>query len=327
MHRHSRFDFLIPQAGFDNDRADWAKSVLLSVLVGSSFWFCPGLARAETLPELLAQQVVDGLPPPPSLPSALPIAPVQPPGVTERNVPPSFSDSVRPIRPESQPARPTTQIAPPPIESGYAVYVNGDSPLLLGQVRQIESGAFLQTHGSEQVIQAGLFREKASAIEQVSNLESQGIEAEVVEVSYNATSNPASTPELMAASNVAPIIPDSPSDRTTSDQLAATPSIEFGQQPPSLSQSGFSNNSEPVSAGRHSYYVVVPGRTSNLPDISSLVTLLGAGLDLSENNNQERSSPLGPHVLVGPFTSRTTANRWTRYFRDFGMDARVYYKR
>jgi hypothetical protein len=32
-------------------------------------------------------------------------------------------------------------------------------------------------------------------------------------------------------------------------------------------------------------------------------------------------------VLVGPFTNRNAATRWNRYFRDFGMDARVYYRR
>jgi hypothetical protein len=329
MHLHNPFIFLTPQPnGFDRYDPAWKRFACLTMLLGSGLWFYTGVAKAEALPELLlTQQVVDGLPPAPLPPSSQPVTPVPPTGLTDGNTLPSFSsESVRPALPP-QLIRPTPQVGTSSIESGYAVYVNGDSPLLLSQVRQVESGAFLQTHGSEQVIQAGLFREEASARQQVTHLESQGIEAEVVEVSRSTMTSSSEVPssELMATSNAAPMSLAPSPDPADSNQLAATPpSIIFGQQPPALSQ----NSSGTVNvSSRRSYYVVVPGRSSDLPQISNLITNLSVSLNVSENNNQERPSPLGPHVLVGPFVDRTTASRWNRYLRDFGMDARVYYGR
>lgn len=64
--------------------------------------------------------------------------------------------------------------------SAYEVYVNGSSPLLLDQVRQIDSQAFVTTRQGQSVIQAGSFNQWESAQQRVQALNNFGIGAEVV---------------------------------------------------------------------------------------------------------------------------------------------------
>jgi hypothetical protein len=61
----------------------------------------------------------------------------------------------------------------------YIVYVNGDSPYLLQQVRSIEPNASVQRYQGQTVIQAGTFDQEASARRQIAALNSQGIMAEM----------------------------------------------------------------------------------------------------------------------------------------------------
>ncbi len=72
-----------------------------------------------------------------------------------------------------------------------------------------------------------------------------------------------------------------------------------------------------------SYFVVIPGKTRNLSDITAQVLRLG----VRRNAVSQREAPRGPHVAVGPFNSRGEADRWSSYFRSVGMDARVYFRR
>lgn len=59
----------------------------------------------------------------------------------------------------------------------YMVYVNGDSPYLLQQVRAIEPTASIQRYQGQSVIQAGTFENEASAKRQIAALNAQGLMA------------------------------------------------------------------------------------------------------------------------------------------------------
>ena len=59
----------------------------------------------------------------------------------------------------------------------YGVYINGDSPLLLAQVRRIEPEAFVRHGGG--MIQAGVFSDQSNAQQRVQALEEWGIMAQV----------------------------------------------------------------------------------------------------------------------------------------------------
>ena len=82
-------------------------------------------------------------------------------------------------------ALPLVNLAPSPVRTpvthlkGYRVYVNGDSSLLLQQVRAIEPTAFVQTHQGRRVIQVGLFGNEVNAQQKVALLASRGIQAEL----------------------------------------------------------------------------------------------------------------------------------------------------
>ncbi|MBE9177605.1 hypothetical protein IQ268_03310 [Oculatella sp. LEGE 06141] len=276
----------------------------ISLVMTTGSWIAtPAYAGTTGDRLLLAQQVIDGLPPPPPLifeqPAQQPVQPL--------NSPPAGTPLVPRV---DTPAQASPQ-------QRYLVYVNGDSPLLLAQVRKVESGAFLQTYQERQVIQAGLFSEQTSAERQAATLASQGIVAEVIPISGS---------ELTAASGQS--APQTVNIATPSPDLIPVTQvpreIEFGQ-PAQISQAG-TQPFESAALPDNSYYVAIPERASNIESVSNQVRRLGGGLGIGQVTN-ERSAPRGTHVLVGPFTSRGTAARWSRYFRDFGLDARVYYRR
>jgi hypothetical protein len=72
------------------------------------------------------------------------------------------------------------------------------------------------------------------------------------------------------------------------------------------------------------YYVVIPGTTQDLPEISDKIIQRTGYSSLV----RERQQPRGPHVAVGPFTERSEAQRWNKYMHELGFgDARVYYSK
>jgi hypothetical protein len=72
------------------------------------------------------------------------------------------------------------------------------------------------------------------------------------------------------------------------------------------------------------YYVVIPGKTQDLPTISDTI-IRNVG---NSNLIQERQQPRGPHVAVGPFAERSEAQRWNKYMHELGFgNARVFYNR
>jgi hypothetical protein len=252
-----------------------------------------------------AQQVIDGLPPSPLPPAQTQTAPDTTPSVT--------------VPPPTQSAQPNPAIAP----SSYVVVVDGNSPLLLSQVQQVEPSASLVPFDDQQLIQAGAFASEAEAIEQVRQLAGRGIGARIV------ATTPVPAPAPVAAQPVAPVgqvdgfpIPDLPTAPVPRE-------IEFESDPPELDELEPSRSildddfeDEPDRA----YYIVIPADDSELPGISEQVIRLAYGFRMSRLVT-ERDSRLGSHVLVGPFSGRSAAERWNDYFRDFGMNSRVYFKR
>lgn len=60
----------------------------------------------------------------------------------------------------------------------FLVYVSGDSPSLLAQVRQVEPRAFMRSHNGRRVIQTGSYANQEYAQEQIIALRSRGITAQ-----------------------------------------------------------------------------------------------------------------------------------------------------
>lgn len=285
----------------------------------------PQLALANPLPNhfLLSQQIVDGLPPPP---------------------PVIFGQEAAPGGQSPSVQAPQLPAASPQAAGQYAVVVNGDSPLLLSQVRTISPNAAIQDNQGQRYILAGLFSNAGQAQQQVAALAAQGIGAQVLSASgqaYPTASNQAAsggpsgqayaaTPQ-MAPSSATPDVPPP-------DLLPVAPvprEVEFGQPPPppegSLPDSTTpaapsQGNAPPVPQDPRQFFVVIPGKEDDLPAISNQVIRLGDSYGIAQLV-QESNKPRGPHVQVGPFVDRSAADRWTRYFRQFGLDARIYYAR
>ncbi|MBW4470117.1 MAG: hypothetical protein KME45_06895 [Stenomitos rutilans HA7619-LM2] len=167
------------------------RAVLRSGIAGS--WGLGGWAIVTlTATSSQAQQVVP-LPPPPT---------VSVPGLSSPN-----SLNSTPL-----PGSETVFLAPVNRSGAtlgqYTVYVNGDSPYLLQQVRAIEPSASVQRYQGQSVIQAGTFDNEASARRQITALNSQGIMAELA---TNAAVN--ATPSSSApTSRYVVVIPGSQND-------------------------------------------------------------------------------------------------------------------
>ncbi|MEO1522839.1 MAG: hypothetical protein AAFU78_18960 [Cyanobacteria bacterium J06633_2] len=280
---------------------------------------------------LLAQQVVDGLPPPPSFPPA------------DGSEFPSPTNS-------------TTPTAPTPEASAdrlFMVAVNGNSPLLLEQVRQVQPTALIQEYNGQPIILVGAYATPALAQEQVTALASNGISASVTPVPSSIfepvpleNEGFAGIPELPPAdfddpSSVAQSVGQPIPPATTVQQAPAPREIEFSPVPSAVPPAPAAQTGVPVQPASpvpstpqpsvstaneladNAYYIVIPGSSESLETVRDQVVLLGGRHDVVT----QRERPLGPHVLVGPFTNRRAASRWNGFLRDFGLNARVYYRR
>jgi superfamily II DNA helicase RecQ len=165
------------------------------------------------------------------------------------------------------------------------VEIEGNSPLLLSQVRQIEPQAFVRQRDG--IIQAGVFADEYNAESRVRALAARGIRAQVTAIADSGT------PWAIATG--------------TDAQLEGTPN--------------FASDLPQYEVALRGYFVVIPGKSSDLPNIAAEVVRLG----VTESAVSQREAPRGPHVAIGPFESRRDADRWTNYFRSAGMDARVYF--
>lgn len=292
-------------------------------LLRPPIWISASVAVLTGLiaPAALAQQVLEGLPPPPTLPPAdqysvpgSPAAPVIMPQA-QPQAQPQGQPAVRP-QPQSRP----TNRSQNPTQKFVVVY--GDSPLLLSQVQQLVPGATVSEYRGQRLIQVGRFADRAEARRQMALLRSRGIQAEILEVPPGQW-NAATAPREAA-------LP--PADTPTADLLPAAPvsrEMVFGQTPsagrPSPVETAAEARALQERDGR-AYFIVVPGNMEELPAIRNQIVRLGDGFAIA-SRLEARDDPRGPHLRIGPFANRAAAERWNRYFQDFGIDARVYFRR
>jgi hypothetical protein len=130
---------------------------------------------AEPSSVLVAQEFnFEAPPPPPSSQFPPVIVPRDPTLPTLEPAPAPFPNSPAPI------SAPPTRALP---SQTYLVYVNGNSPLMLEQVRRVEPEAFRKEYRGRTVIQVGQFIDQSNARRRAEALQDQGIRAEVAQVS------------------------------------------------------------------------------------------------------------------------------------------------
>ena len=272
----------------------------------------PAQAKTVFSNVLIAQAVVEPLPPPP-----------QTPGVpnSQQSLPqlqPSSAQSVIEFK-QSQPYQPSPV---PQYNQNYSrrnhprrnysrrnysrnykqefgrylVYVNGDSAQLLQQVRLIEPKAYIRQFQGRSVIQAGAFSRQYNAQQRVGQLRSYGI---------NRT-------QLVSFANG--------QGSLYSSYGAGGPYSSNGQGSLYSSYGGDYGRNQ----SKSSYYVAIPAKSEELPEIESRIRQ-SVGLNTSVI---ARNHPRGSHVAVGPFAQRLEAEQWNNYLRNQGFgNARVYYGR
>jgi hypothetical protein len=284
----------------------WRAIWLCSGLIGSGLlglpvaWARPMLN--DTTHFLVAQRVVDGLPPPP---------------------PVIFGQ-------ESLAGQPQTAQA-----QRYLVVVGGDNRTMLSQVQQVQPTASIQQYNGQRFIQAGLFNDVNAAQQQVKTLAASGVTAQVVPVAasvvsqtptypansgYGANSGAALPPPEGLPTTTVPSVPAAPAAPTTHPR-----EVEFGGSSASPAPSSTSATASGNRAGRRGYYVIIPSSGRDMSAVTNQISRLTDGLGVE--SMIQSGTARGAHIKIGPFSSRDAAGRWTRYFRDFGMDARVNYGR
>jgi len=255
--------------------------------------------------------------------------------------------------PTPLPPLPASDGVAPASGEQYLVLVNGNSELLLQQVRQIEPGAFVNYVGGRSMIQAGRFNSQQNAQLRANELAGLGIGAEVQTTDYAGAPIPVTPPTDYALTFPASGQPSAQGDQffPTGTVAAAPSAIEFGQAPPFPSgnpatgaafppaPTAFPNNAAPPSGNvapppvsspaamneslPSGYYVVIPANMLQLQNIANRVVTLGAPSSLVRT----RTAPRGPHLAVGPYSDRGLAQEWNDYLRNAGFpSARVHFE-
>ncbi len=234
----------------------------------------------------------------------------------------------------------------------YAVIVNGNSPLLLDQIRLVEPSAFVVAVQGRSAIQAGTFNRWDAAQARVQQLGQLGVGAAVLTIQGPASGafpvvgggsfGPAGVPVSVqpAWQSAAPQIPQAQFPQTQFPQAQAQfPQIQptqvpFGQPsqpffvpqdpPPAtinpLPTNALAPGSLPDEPG--GFYVALPTSGDRLTALANQVVALGAPANLV----RPRTAPRGPHVLVGPFLNQDLAREWQGYFQRTGLDARLHHQ-
>lgn len=195
----------------------------------------------------------------------------------------------------------------------YVVYVNGNSDLLLDQVRRIEPGAFRRSDGGRQVIQAGRFVSRANAQDLSSLLERQGILAQV-----QFLDDPSVPAGIGGENSNFSTIPLETTSLTTPTNLDFTAPIA------STSSIPFATNGISFAAPNATrlYYVAIPTRPGELVNLASEIAATG----VNPANILPKSSRRGAFIAVGPFNDRLEAAVMEATLKQSGFgSARVYF--
>ena len=183
-------------------------------------------------------------PPPPTVPmQPLPSLPVESSPLPNERV---FQAPVINPLPNSVP------IVTPSNRPQYRVFVNGDSPLMLQQVKRVEPQAFIQQFEGRRVIQAGVFSTEANARQQTEALAAQGLASEVT------TSNMGSLPPRNSARGYYVVVPGDRADladfRDRAIRLGVQQkSIQLRERPlgPHLAVGPFAERQQAETMGRY----------------------------------------------------------------------------
>jgi len=195
----------------------------------------------------------------------------------------------------------------------YLVYVNGNSDRLLAQVRRVEPNAFRRNYGGRSVIQAGLFGDTFGANNRLQQLRDEGIGAQIEAIVATPTPVTASSPRV-----------SSPSSSSLSSSQDDIP-LPVAVVPQSLAGTIPSEDARSVAVAvpdASPYWIAIPASKSKLDDVVALVSLSG----VNPPGIQAAKDGRGRFVKVGPFVDRQVAERWNRYLRELGMDARIDYQ-
>ncbi|WP_254172737.1 SPOR domain-containing protein [Planktothrix pseudagardhii] len=65
-------------------------------------------------------------------------------------------------------------------EQRYGVYVNGDSPLLLEVVQQVQPGAIMQRYNNRSIIDLGIYFNQSEAQQLIETLKQQGVQGNII---------------------------------------------------------------------------------------------------------------------------------------------------
>lgn len=203
----------------------------------------------------------------------------------------------------------------------YIVYVNGDSDLLLQQIRRIEPGAFRRNYDNRQVIQAGRFLNLVNAQERVSELENRGILSEIADL--GATSNaPSSVPSSSIGGTTSPAsIVSIPLDTAP---LPVNTTLDFAAPNVSAVSPFSSNTLAPnLMFGQNpAYYVAIPSKPGKLADLTAQLSATGINPTLI----LARASRRGAFIALGPYSDRLSAEVMVANLKNAGFgNARVYY--
>ncbi len=68
------------------------------------------------------------------------------------------------------------------------------------------------------------------------------------------------------------------------------------------------------------YFVIIPGNSNDFSRITNQLTTAG----IASQEISIRTLPFGPHLAIGPYPDRITAQQESGYIRNFGIEARVY---
>ncbi|MGA7936179.1 MAG: hypothetical protein WCA35_21680, partial [Kovacikia sp.] len=71
------------------------------------------------------------------------------------------------------------------------------------------------------------------------------------------------------------------------------------------------------------YKVIIPGGRDELPTLTQRAMRLG----IRQDAIQQKDSPLGPHLEIGPFSEYKEAKDVSNYLSGSGLDSRVYFNR
>lgn len=186
------------------------------------------------------------------------------------------------FRPPINPAlRPT--ILPGEIQDlladSYVVYVNSDSPLLLGLIRQTTPNASFKIYKNRRVIQTGIFISKSAANYRQVQLEARGVKSNLVQLNKGTEFR-----------DIVPIV------------SAYIPPVT-ANYPPNLANYP------------SAYFVAIRGNPADLNRIATRVRYVG----VPATNIFIKNNGVNPFVAIGPFDDINTAKQWQQYLSNSGL--------